>query len=85
MKTIEKVIVKIEDLPEVLMAKDISSFLNVNESAAHDLLKSGQMPVICIRRSQKTRLRVWKKVFIKWLEGEYEVKERDLKKIKLVR
>ena len=75
----------VEEMPEVLMAKDIAKFLGIHESAAHNLLKSGQMPVICIRRSQRTRLRVWKKVFIKWLEGEYEVKERDIKKVMLLR
>lgn len=55
-----------DELPEVMGVNDIKEFLGIGINQAYELVNSGQFHVVRIGRV----IRVSKKVFFDWLEGE---------------
>lgn len=53
-----------EQLPDMMTAKDIQSFLRVSKTRAYDILNSPGFPVIVIGGTK----RVYSRDFIIWLE-----------------
>ncbi|MGG1518452.1 helix-turn-helix domain-containing protein [Paenibacillus oryzisoli] len=54
-----------DELPEVLRAEDIQSFLDIGRVQAYELIKTEQFRSVKIGRS----IRISKKGFLKWFEG----------------
>lgn len=61
-----------DDLPEVLGVTDIKEFLGIGINQAYELVNSGQFHVVRIGRV----IRVSKKVFLDWLEGNGTQEEK---------
>ena len=53
-------------LPEVLRASDVSTFLNVSERYAYEIMERNDFPTIRIGRSK----RVMRDDFLNWLENQ---------------
>ena len=58
---------KLEDYPAILNVSDIQKILGIGRVQAYELVNSSQFHVVRIGR----RIKVMKKVFINWLEGNY--------------
>lgn len=59
-----KNLIKSEDLPHVMTAKNIQEYLNISISKAYELFKESDFPVINIGGSK----RVFKDDFLQWIE-----------------
>jgi excisionase family DNA binding protein len=54
------------NLPEVLKAKDVSTFLNVSSRYAYEIMERNDFPTLRIGRTK----RVMKQDFLNWLEKQ---------------
>jgi hypothetical protein len=57
-----------KEFPDVLDVRDIQQILKIGRRQAYELVNSGQFHVVKIGK----RIKVSKKVFLQWLEGNQE-------------